>query len=393
MPPPHNLPDVEDIRRLIPFARTERQREALKLLVEHGSAMAVDRIMGNAHDVTSRMVRTVRQYAAMQGHAPEADMVHEVPNPFVVRGVSTFYDRDGNVRGQWVKSKLDEQRRHEILEAYAEELASNVVPLRAVAAPVALLDADLLSVYPQGDPHVGLYAWAEETGSGFDLKRFEQVSIEAVERLVAMAPPSETAIFLDLGDTTHADNDKARTPRSGHELDVHGRHLEVIRVNIRVKEHQIALMLAKHQKVIIRINPGNHDPVTALMIALMLEARYRNEPRVEVITSPNPYWYHLFGQCLIASTHGHGAKANDLPLVMATDVPELWGASKFRHWFVGHLHHKHIKDLTGVTVEHVRTLAPNDAHHHLEGYRSPKSMECVTFHRSRGEIGRQCWTV
>jgi hypothetical protein len=146
-------------------------------------------------------------------------------------------------------------------------------------------------------------------------------------------------------------------------------------------------MLEKHAAVIYRINPGNHDKETALSIAIMMEALYSNEPRVTVITSPNPYWYMQFGNNLLATTHGDGAKGKDLPLIMAVDAPVMWSESSagMRVWFVGHVHHKDIKDYPGVTVEYTRTLAAPDNYSHSSGYRSKRTMESITYHKIDGE--------
>jgi hypothetical protein len=55
---------------------------------------------------------------------------------------------------------------------------------------------------------------------------------------------------------------------------------------------------------------------------------------------------------------------------------------------VGHVHHKDIKDYPGVTVEYTRTLAAQDAWSHGAGFRSKRTMEAVTFHRTDGEVAR-----
>jgi hypothetical protein len=41
----------------------------------------------------------IDQKAAMRGFAPDNDMVHPVPAPYIVKGVSTYYDKDGNQSG------------------------------------------------------------------------------------------------------------------------------------------------------------------------------------------------------------------------------------------------------------------------------------------------------
>lgn len=373
--------------KLRDFCLTDVQRDRFDSIVKHGGVRTAARTLSIDPALLFRLIKAVKKRAASHGYSPEHDMTRTVPDPYIVKGVSTYYDRDGVARGQWVKSTLDGEKREAMLRAFAEGLSSEIPRVSPIEPPV-WSDADLLTVYPQGDPHAGLRSWREETGSHFDLKEFERVQLAAVERLVTSTPASSIAIFNDKGDSTHADNSKNRTPRSGHELDVDGRHAEVVRVAQRVKRRQIAMMLTKHEKVIVRIDPGNHDPETALLLALLFEAMYENEPRVEVITSPNPYWYYAFGKNLIGTCHGDGAKGRDLPGIMAHDARELWGAAEHCVWFVGHVHHKDIKDYVGCTVEYTRTLAAPDAWSNGAGFRSKRSMEAITYHREDGEVER-----
>ena len=114
-----------------------------------------------------------------------------------------------------------------------------------------------------------------------------------------------------------------------------------------------------------------------------------NDNRVDVPVDPCMFSYMRFGKCLFASTHGHGPKLAELPMIMASDRPEDWGKTEHRFWFVGHFHHKQkIQDMTGCTVEIFRTLAASDAWHHGKGYRSKSDMQCVTFHKDHGEAFR-----
>jgi hypothetical protein len=159
---------------------------------------------------------------------------------------------------------------------------------------------------------------------------------------------------------------------------------------MRCKRHHIARMLEKHRHVTFRINPGNHDSITACMMAEMMAAVYENEPRVTVVTTANPYWFYGFGNNLFGTTHGDGAKGANLPLLMAVDAPALWLASEHgsRVWFVGHVHHKDEKDHPGVTVKYYRTMAAPDIWSHGAGFRSKRSMEAETYHRLDGEVER-----
>ncbi|MFN8995456.1 MAG: hypothetical protein ACK5X3_17570, partial [Pseudomonadota bacterium] len=88
----HSVDPVEDAKddfeALLPFA-TEIERKHMEAILLHGSAKAAANALGMADTTISRAVKRVRIRAAMQGHSPKHDMVHKVPNPFIVKGVST----------------------------------------------------------------------------------------------------------------------------------------------------------------------------------------------------------------------------------------------------------------------------------------------------------------
>jgi len=370
---------------------TETQIRYLEAVKEHGGQNAAARALGVAKSSVNEAIATYKREAARRGHAP--GHFDDGVAPGFVMGKVTIQRGPGGVERVWERQSPDAESQAERLQAIKAGLLDGLEPIAPLSGP-DYTDDDLLTVYPQGDPHAGLYAWKDETGQAFDLVEYERVTKAAIDRLVASAAPSSHALFIDLGDSLHADNNAART-RSGHHLDTHGRHAEVVRAVIRCKRHHVARMLEKHNHVTVRINPGNHDGITALMLAEMMAAIYENEPRVTVSTSPNPYWFHGFGANLIGTTHGDGAKGANLPLLMAVDAPAMWLASEHgsRVWFVGHVHHKDVKDHPGVTVEYCRTLAAPDIWSHASGHRSKRSIEAVTYHRQDGEVERHTCSI
>ena len=239
-----------------------------------------------------------------------------------------------------------------------------------------------------GDPHFGMYAWAEEAGDDFDTAIAEKLTTGAVDRLVAAAPPANTALFIPLGDVLHADDSRNRTPVSGNTLDVDTRHQKVMLVALRALKHAIYRLLEKHQKVIVRIVRGNHDPHAAFAIALALSEFFSNNERVTVDLSPALFWYHRFGKVLIGITHGDTARQSDLLGIMATDKSEDWGQTKFRYYYHGHLHQAGVKEEKGLLIEWFRTLAARDAWATGAGYRSGRDMFCIVHHKEFGEVER-----
>jgi hypothetical protein len=374
-----------EFEALLPFA-TEIERKHMEAILLHGSAKAAANALGMADTTISRAVKRVRIRAAMQGHSPAHDMVHNVPNPFIVKGVSTYYNRDGVAAGQWVKSTIDQSAYQAALQAMADGITAGIEPRSTIPRPLET-DGDLLTVYPLGDPHSGLYAWIKETGQAFDLAEYERINTLAIDAIMSGSPRSKIALYIDLGDTTHASDDKKRTPGSGHYLDVSGRICEAIESSFKLKAYHIDRLLEHHEQVIFRLNRGNHDPVTAVAISGMVRERYRLNPRVTVVEPYNPYWYYEFGLNMFATNHGDGPKAQQMGAIMATDQSEMWGRTKHRYCFLGHVHHSKGEEFPGVTVEYFGTLAASDFFHHHAGYRSRRQIKSITFHREHGRWG------
>ena len=366
---------------------TARQKEYLSALAKHGSPSKAASSIGVSPETINRSLRSLKAQAAVQGWAPAHDMTHMVPEGFKVRGVSTYYDEEGKVRGQWVKSNTDDAAREKMLEEFAATLADSVKGLAKPTKPPKGGHEDFLVVVPMGDPHFGMYAWAAEAGADFDLDIAEKLTKSAIDRLIDSGPPADQALLLNLGDHFHADNQSERTS-SGNQLDVDGRWAKVQQVGLRSMIYCINKMLSKYPKVTVRINRGNHDGHSSYALALMLSCFFDKEPRVTIDLSPAFHWYFTFGKILIGSTHGDTTKEKDMLGVMAADQAEAWGSSKHRYWYVGHVHHKSVKEYPGGIVEYFRTLAPGDAWHRGQGYRAGRDMCMVVHHREHGEIER-----
>lgn len=382
--PAAEKPDPELLR----WCRNGKQRAVVKAWIEHGSQRGAAKALGVVPSNISSIISRVKGYAAEQGYAPEHDMVHTVPESHFVKGVSSYYGKDGTVTGQWVKS---DKRAHELMdqirEAVEELTAESITPAKP-AKPPARADDDLLTVIPIGDPHVGMYAWAEETGEDFDLSVARTDIEAAVQELVRSAPQSGTCLIVNLGDFFHADDQRNVTPRGGNQLDVDTRYAKVIRTGVRILTAVVDMALRRHKRVILRNESGNHDPHSSLWLSIVMDAYYRDDPRVEVVMSPAPFWYHRHGQVLLGTTHGHSTKPKDLPGIMASDKPEDWGATLHRTWIHGHIHTTTRHEFPGCVVESFRTLAGKDFWHTQQGYRSGRDINALVFHVEHGEVAR-----
>lgn len=334
---------------------------------------------------------TIRQWVGARITAPAGEKIDPLPKGHYVKGVSS-YIADGQVRQQWIKTAREDESREERLARLLGEWGGRIEACDPIAPPTAPLEADLLAVYPLGDPHVGMLSWAPETGENFDLAHATALMRAAIDRLVEHTPRAESALLVNLGDFFHSDNQSNRTARSGHALDVDGRWSKVLRVGIEIMIYMVRAALRAHQRVKVVNLIGNHDDHTAQMLSVAMHLHFAANDRVEIEMSPAARVYHRFGSNLLGMTHGDtkaARKSQDLESCMANERREDWGETRHRWFLTGHLHHKIQEETRGMVREVFRTLAARDAWHAREGYIGAQRDMCrVVLHREWGEIGR-----
>lgn len=275
-------------------------------------------------------------------------------------------------------------------EAVAErirEALEGMVPAEPVPAPESVLE-NQMTAYLLSDRHTGMMAWARETGEAYNTELAVKRVKEWVARCVAASPASHTALILDNGDGQHADDQTNQTPRSKHGLDVDTRHFRTIEADVEALATAIELAKAKHRRVIVRILAGNHNPTTWITLLFALAERYRNDDRVEVIRDPSEFFVMEWGKVLIAAHHGDKAKADRLVHFIADEFAEMWGRTKQRYLFTGHLHSHKSQDIGGVTWEQLRAVTARDAYSYSNAYVARSQMQAITYDRDLGEIQR-----
>lgn len=388
--------DPEVLRSLLPFA-TQTQKAAIDAVMTHGSCRAAARVTGEHKSTISGAIQRAKERAALQGWSPDHDMTHTAPSPFVVKGVSTMYDGEGNLRAQWVKTKLDEEMMEQRMRLFVQELVDSVVPkVSTVKPPRKTGYHDIMVGYPLGDHHFGMLAWGRETGNDYDLEHAKDSLANAIDHLIAMSPPSETALFCNLGDFLHTDNRTNRTPQSGHQLDVDSRFAKIIRVAAYSVAYAIERLLEKHHTVKVVNVAGNHDPDSTSWVSLVLEAYFRKEPRIIVDKSPAKIQFHQFGSNMIGMTHGDTMKLQQLAGVMASYQPKMWGETTHRYAWTGHVHHSQTvfsKENHGVRAESFGVLGPLDAYGASVGHLAQREMHAIVYRKEGGEQGRVIYNL
>lgn len=324
---------------------------------------------------------------ALAGTAPDYDMTHPVPPGFGVKGVSTAYREDGSVALQWVKSEADAKRQREMLEAAVKAMGEKIPREKARPAPKQTESA-LLNCYVLTDYHLGMLSWGEETGDDWDTDIAERMLVDWFGAAIAQAPAAQTAVFAQLGDFLHWDGMDAVTPASKHLLDADTRFQRLVRVAIRVVRRVIGMLLARHQRVVVLMAEGNHDPASSIWLREWLAASFEDEPRVTVDTSADPYYCVEHGATALFFHHGHKRKPPGIDTVFAAKFREVFGRTKYAYAHMGHLHHVDVKETNLMVVEQHQTLAAKDAYASRGGWMSDRSAQVITYHDRHGEVGR-----
>ena len=379
---------MKDYKDLLPYCSTDTQTEAITALIEEPNQKAAAARLGLNERTVRKTLTRVRRHAATRGYSPDHDMTHSSPDSHIVKGVSTLYNEEGGIKQQWVKTDLDKTAQAQLLKDLAEALKEDLPKFEDTPEPDTYFEEEMMAVYPLGDPHVGVLAHAAESGTEWNLKTATHAFCEVFGRLVASAPSCNEAVIVNLGDYFHSDNVAGVTTRSGHHLDTDGHYIDMVSVGVKIMTYMIQAALRHHKTVRVVTAIGNHDDTGAMFLQVALKHMYEDNSRVTIDVSPAPFQYVRFGKCFFGVHHGHTAKADKLPLVMATDRSQEWGETEFRYWYTGHIHHDTKKEYSGCTVETFRTLAAKDAYASWGGYRSGQDSKCIVLHKDFGEVER-----
>ena len=283
--------------------------------------------------------------------------------------------------------KSDEAKQSNDLKDKLIEELKNYSPKYPTIKRNKSKEGHLLVIDP-ADIHIGKLCSSFETGEDYN----EQIAVQRVKEGVqgildkASGWNIEKILFIGGNDVLHIDTPDRRTT-SGTPQDTDGMWFEnfLTAKQLYVDVLETLISVADVQFV---FNPSNHDYQSGFFLAQCIEAHFRNADNITFNCSISHRKYNRFGNSLIGTTHGDGAKFADLPLLMAQESSE-WSSTKHRYIFTHHVHHKQAKDFGSVCVESLRSPSGTDSWHHRKGFQhAPKAVEGYIFHKEFGQIAR-----
>jgi hypothetical protein len=344
-------------------------------------------------------VQYYKRIADLTGKSPASakkyflKLKSKIDNYCEMAGVPTH-----NVKHGWVKTKdtslffknpdfegaVDYDKIREQLINDLKDYAPTYPPLTRTK----IQDGHLLVVDP-ADVHIGKLCEAFETGEDYNTNIAVQRVKEGVQGIIdkSRGYNIDQILFIGGNDILHIDSPKRQTT-SGTPQDTDGmwysNFLMAKQVYVDVLE-----MLLPLADVHFTFNPSNHDYQSGFFLADVIQTWFRNNKNMTFDCSIAHRKYFQYGQNVIGTTHGDGAKMNDLPLLMAVEAKEYWANTKHRYIYTHHVHHKTSKDYQGITIESLRSPSGTDSWHHRNGYQhSPKAIEGFLHHKEHGQVAR-----
>jgi len=239
------------------------------------------------------------------------------------------------------------------------------------------------------DIHINKLCSAFETNEEYN----SQIAVKRVKDGVAGIIKKSSGFEIDKiilivgNDVLNTDNTKNQTTK-GTQQDTHLKWFDAF---LMAKQLYIDIIqtLVGIADLEVVYNVSNHDEMSGFFLMDSLYSWYNEHPNISFNRSPSHRKYTTYGKNLIGTTHGDGAKQNNLPLLMCHEASQHWHECKHRYWFTHHVHHKTSKDIMSVQLESLRSPSPADSWHHKSGYQhSPLAIEGFLFHKELGQVAR-----
>jgi hypothetical protein len=132
---------------------------------------------------------------------------------------------------------------------------------------------------------------------------------------------------------------------------------------------------------------GNHDYERMFYAGEVLDAFFHNNQNVTVDNGYDIRKYYEFGGNMIMYCHGDKVKAQDMPLIMATEQPEMFARCKTREAHCGHVHKEMVNEYRGIKVRFIPSICANDDWHKDMGYAAMRAAQGHIWSETRGYEG------
>jgi hypothetical protein len=132
---------------------------------------------------------------------------------------------------------------------------------------------------------------------------------------------------------------------------------------------------------------GNHDFERMFYAGDVIKGWYRNDKNVVVDNSMDSRKYVEYGVNMLMYTHGDKEKPSEMPLIMATEQPEMFARCPIREVHCGHLHKEMVNEYRGIKVRFIPSICANDDWHKTMGYSALRTGQAYIWSKTNGLEG------
>jgi hypothetical protein len=296
-------------------------------------------------------------------------------------------------RNVWVKSKPDENgisasflcknplfnEQGFDFEEFKENLLKDLSEVNTEKLPLtAPKEDDTLLVFSLPDLHIGKVP----------TKEIELAVYAAVNNLFSRFnfEKNKYHVLFIMGNDLLNSDFEYRTTKGTPQFDV-TEYYESFVDAIKIVRNVIET-IKEHCTVSVINIPGNHDRNRGFYLGEVINAYYNNL----VDNTTDIRKYYKFGKTLLGFDHGE-LKAEEYPLLMATEKPLLFSETLYHEWFLGHLHGEQTKEVKGFKMRYLPSLTHHrDQWHVQKGYVGNK--RCAMIYKydfNQGLIGSEVY--
>lgn len=247
---------------------------------------------------------------------------------------------------------------------------------------------DYLMIIDFADFHFWKYASPEETVNQYNLDiatdRFEKWIDWILNK--SKCWNKDQFIFVIWNDILHIDTPR-RTTTSWTPQDTHWMWFEAFN---RAKDCYIKAIEKLQTIAPIHVihNPSNHDYMSWRFLAQTIKAWFHKNENITWDIWIKHRKYTKYWKNMLWFSHWDWAKESDLPLLMATEAPELRSNSKYRYIYLHHKHHKIAKEYNGISIEYVRSWSWTDSWHDRNWYTTIPAVDWFILDKEYWQIAR-----
>lgn len=211
----------------------------------------------------------------------------------------------------------------------------------------------------------------------------------AVQDLVAKVSASYTigtVAFILSNDFFHTDS-YINTTTKGTPLDVSTTWNKAYETGFDLLVWAISYLSGAASQVEVILVAGNHDKTKSFYLAHALEVYFKNIENVWFDRAFDNIKYTVLGKTFIGYHHGD-CKIDDLPLIFATDKQsgQEFGSSLWREVHTGDKHYYMVKEIKGVRVQQLPSLAGTDRWHKDNNYvNNVRAALALVYHPEKGK--------